>query len=79
MDVMFEVLDSISELGESALIFTQYVAMGELLVSRLARRYGETPLFLHGGIPKRERDEMVHAFQEGRVLHSSSCPSKPGA
>ncbi|WP_342564068.1 DEAD/DEAH box helicase [Paenibacillus sp. FSL R7-0345] len=65
MDVMFEVLDSIAELGESALIFTQYVAMGELLVSRLAKRYGQTPLFLHGGIPKRERDEMVHAFQEG--------------
>lgn len=65
MEVMFEVLDSIAELGESALIFTQYVAMGELLVSRLAKRYGETPLFLHGGVPKRERDEMVHAFQEG--------------
>ncbi|SDL23820.1 DEAD/DEAH box helicase [Paenibacillus jilunlii] len=65
MEVMFEVLDSIAELGESALIFTQYVAMGELLVSRLARRYGKAPLFLHGGVPKRERDEMVHAFQEG--------------
>ncbi|WP_438493202.1 DEAD/DEAH box helicase [Paenibacillus sp. IHBB 3054] len=65
MDVMFEVLDSIAELGESALIFTQYVAMGELLVSRLAKRYGSPPLFLHGGVPKRERDEMVHAFQEG--------------
>lgn len=65
MDVMFEVLDSISELGESALIFTQYVAMGELLVSRLAKRYGKAPLFLHGGVPKRERDEMVHEFQEG--------------
>ncbi|GGF93762.1 helicase HelZ [Paenibacillus albidus] len=66
MEVMFEVLDSIAELGESALIFTQYVAMGELLVSRLARRYGVTPLFLHGGIPKRERDEMVHDYQEGK-------------
>lgn len=65
MEVMFEVLDSIAELGESALIFTQYVAMGELLVSRLAKRYGKEPLFLHGGIPKRERDEMVHDFQEG--------------
>ncbi len=65
MEVMFEVLDNIAELGESALIFTQYVAMGELLVSRLTKRYGSAPLFLHGGIPKRERDEMVHAFQEG--------------
>ncbi|MFF2019108.1 DEAD/DEAH box helicase [Paenibacillus sp. NPDC058177] len=65
MEVMFEVLDSIAELGESALIFTQYVAMGELLVSRLSRRYGRAPLFLHGGISKRERDEMVHDFQNG--------------
>lgn len=65
MEVLFEVLDSIAELGESALIFTQYVAMGELLISKLARRYGITPMFLHGGISKRERDEMVHAFQEG--------------
>lgn len=65
MEVMYEVLDSISELGESALIFTQYVAMGELLVAKLTKRYGRAPLFLHGGISKRERDEMVHAFQEG--------------
>ncbi|BCG57029.1 DEAD/DEAH box helicase [Paenibacillus sp. URB8-2] len=65
METMFEVLDSISELGESALIFTQYVAMGELLVNRLAKRYGKTPLFLHGGVSKRDRDEMVRSFQEG--------------
>ncbi|WP_379127923.1 DEAD/DEAH box helicase [Paenibacillus sp. sgz500958] len=65
MEVMFELLDSIAELGESALIFTQYVAMGEMLVNRLARRYGQTPLFLHGGVPKKERDEMVRSFQEG--------------
>lgn len=65
MEVMFELLDSIAEVGESALIFTQYVAMGEMLVNRLSRRYGQTPLFLHGGIPKRERDEMVRSFQEG--------------
>ncbi|MEK5252322.1 DEAD/DEAH box helicase [Paenibacillus sp. FSL F4-0125] len=66
MEVMFEILDSIAEVGESALIFTQYVAMGELLVSKLTKRYGTAPLFLHGGIPKRERDEMVHDFQEGK-------------
>ncbi|MDT3428296.1 hypothetical protein J2Z22_003888 [Paenibacillus forsythiae] len=65
METMFEVLDSIAELGESALIFTQYVSMGELLVNRLAKRYGKMPLFLHGGVPKRDRDEMVRSFQEG--------------
>lgn len=66
MEVMFEILDSIAEASESALIFTQYVAMGELLVSKLTKRYGTAPLFLHGGIPKRERDEMVNDFQEGK-------------
>lgn len=64
MERLLELLDSIEEIGESALIFTQYVAMGQLLVSRLAARYGKVPSFLHGGVPKQERDEMVRAFQE---------------
>ena len=65
MERLLELLDNIEENGESALIFTQYVAMGHLLVSRLAARYGKAPAFLHGGVMKQERDEMVHSFQEG--------------
>ncbi|WP_438347815.1 DEAD/DEAH box helicase [Paenibacillus sp. FA6] len=65
MERLLELLDSIEEIGESALIFTQYVAMGHLLVSRLAARYGKAPAFLHGGVLKQERDEMVRNFQEG--------------
>ncbi|GAE09577.1 helicase, SNF2/RAD54 family [Paenibacillus sp. JCM 10914] len=62
---MLEILDSISDVGESALIFTQYVGMGELLVNVLGRKYGKKPHFLHGGVSKRERDEMVREFQAG--------------
>jgi SNF2 family DNA or RNA helicase len=65
MERMLEILDSIADVGESALIFTQYVGMGELLVSMLGRKYGKQPYFLHGGVQKRERDEMVRAFQAG--------------
>lgn len=65
MERMLEILDSIADVEESALIFTQYVGMGELLVSMLGRKYGKEPYFLHGGVPKRERDEMVRAFQAG--------------
>lgn len=65
MERMLEILDNIADVGESALIFTQYVGMGELLVSMLGRKYGKEPYFLHGGVPKRERDEMVRAFQAG--------------
>ncbi|KOR76885.1 DEAD/DEAH box helicase [Paenibacillus solani] len=65
MERMLEILDSIADVEESALIFTQYVGMGELLVSMLERKYGKQPYFLHGGVPKRERDEMVRNFQSG--------------
>ena len=65
MERLFDLLDNIRENQESALIFTQYVAMGHLLVSRLKERYGKAPFFLHGGVSKQERDDMVMAFQEG--------------
>lgn len=65
MERMLEILDSIADVEESALIFTQYVGMGELLVNMLERKYGKRPYFLHGGVPKRERDEMVRTFQSG--------------
>ncbi|HEY2492313.1 MAG TPA: DEAD/DEAH box helicase [Paenibacillus sp.] len=64
MERLLELLDNIAENGESALIFTQYVGMGHLIVSRLAARYGKAPSFLHGGVPQQERDEMVRHFQE---------------
>ena len=65
MQRLLEILDSIADVEESALIFTQYVGMGEMLVKFLTKRYGKEPAFLHGGVPKKERDEMVRAFQDG--------------
>ncbi|MET3938590.1 SNF2 family DNA or RNA helicase [Paenibacillus sp. PvP094] len=65
MERLLELVDAIRDNGESALIFTQYVAMGELLVSRLTQRYEEEPYFLHGGVSKAQRDEMVETFQKG--------------
>lgn len=65
LERLSELLDLIMDNGEAALIFTQYVRMGELLQERLAARYGIVPFFLHGGVPKPERDEMVRSFQEG--------------
>ena len=47
--------------------------MGELLVSMLGRKYGKEPYFLHGGVPKRERDEMVRAFQAGEGTEFLFC------
>lgn len=73
MERLLELLDAIRDNGESALIFTQYVAMGDLLVSRLKQRYEEEPYFLHGGVSKAQRDEMVETFQKERVRPCLSC------
>ncbi|MGH7666692.1 MAG: DEAD/DEAH box helicase [Candidatus Dormibacteria bacterium] len=61
-----ELLEIITAEDESALVFTQYVAMGRLLESHL-RAAGITTLFLHGGVTPRRRDQMVADFQDGGV------------
>lgn len=58
-----EMLDEVVSGGDSALVFTQFVEMGELLVESLGQRLGCEVLFLHGGVPARRRAEMVSRFQ----------------
>ncbi|MFI5864714.1 SNF2-related protein [Streptomyces sp. NPDC051546] len=59
-----ELLAQIRQSGESALLFTNYAAMGRLLVTHLTARGIDEPLFLHGQIPPgRARQCLVDAFQ----------------
>ena len=58
-----EILEEVLAAGEKALVFTQFSEMGELLQGHLAARFAHEVLFLHGGTPKRLRDEMVERFQ----------------
>ncbi len=58
-----EMLEEVLDVGDRALIFTQFAEMGELLVRRLSERFGREVLFLHGGVPKKQRDAMVERFQ----------------
>lgn len=62
---LLELVASIRETSESVIIFTQYIKMGEMLVEYLRRQTGEAPLFLHGGVPKKDRDVMIDSFQRG--------------
>ncbi len=61
-----EMLEEVLDVGECALIFTQFAEMGELLVRRLSERFAREVLFLHGGVAKRRRDEMVERFSSER-------------
>ena len=60
-----EICDEIVEAGDRALCFTQYAEFGRMLEPYLAARLGCEVHFLHGGTPKKRRDEMVGEFQDG--------------
>ncbi len=60
-----EMLAETRELGERTLIFTQFAEMGSLMQAYFQEQFGEEVLFLHGGVPRKKRDEMVERFQKG--------------
>ncbi|MCD7952857.1 MAG: DEAD/DEAH box helicase [Synergistaceae bacterium] len=59
-----EIAEEMLAAGDRALIFTQYAEMGELLKKFIQETFGREALFLHGGVPREKRDEMVRRFQE---------------
>ncbi len=67
MELLFDKLESIVESHEKVLIFTQFTEMGNLLKHFIAERFGETPLFYHGGCSLKQRKEMVDNFQTNRT------------
>ncbi|WP_095046702.1 DEAD/DEAH box helicase [Streptomyces sp. WM6386] len=66
LDLLDELLDTITAEGESVLVFTQYKQMATLLERHLTER-GVPSLFLHGGTPVARREDMVERFQRGEV------------
>ncbi|GCB47883.1 DEAD/DEAH box helicase [Streptomyces sp. NL15-2K] len=66
LDLLDELLDTITAEGESVLVFTQYKQMAALLEKHLVER-GVPALFLHGGTPVARREEMVDRFERGEV------------
>jgi superfamily II DNA or RNA helicase len=58
-----ELAREIVDEGEKALVFTQYAEFGSLLQPYLAAHLDRPVLWLHGGLPKARRDELVDRFQ----------------
>ncbi len=58
-----EMLEEILEVGDRTLIFTQFTEMGEILKRHLQESFGREVLFLHGGVPRKQRDRMVERFE----------------
>ena len=67
VQMLIELIENIQEANEKVLIFTQYREMGKLLVDFIKDRFWVEPLFLHGGIDRKQRDLLVERFQKNRA------------
>jgi len=59
-----EMIEEALAAGDKALVFTQFREMGDKLEQHFTVNLGCEVIFLHGGTPKKARDEMVRRFQE---------------
>lgn len=76
--MLVSLLDNIYENGEKTLIFTQYKEMGDLLSKLIQEKYHAVPLWLHGGISRKKRDEMVEDFQNKPYVKTMLLSLKAG-
>jgi SNF2 family DNA or RNA helicase len=58
-----EMIEEIMAVQEAALVFTQFTEMGAILKKHLQETFGQEVLFLHGAVPKKERDRLIEHFQ----------------
>ncbi|MEV7603499.1 DEAD/DEAH box helicase [Kitasatospora sp. NPDC089797] len=58
-----ELLEEALAEGDRTLVFTQYAEFGTMLRPYLERRLGAEVLYLHGGVPRARREELVERFQ----------------
>ena len=69
LELVDYLLQTAFEEGQKALLFTQFTTFGHLLVPYWQQKFAEFGIdipFLHGGVSKRDRDQMVSEFQQHR-------------
>ena len=66
LERLCELVGTIFENGESALVFTQYAKIGAWLRGELENRFGRRFPFLHGSLSAAQREEQIKAFQSSK-------------
>jgi hypothetical protein len=64
LDRLTAMLEEVVDEGDRALVFTQYAQMGERLQRHLSETLDADILYLHGGVPRAQREELIAKFQE---------------
>jgi len=70
---LLELVAELRQKGDRCLIFTQFIRMGQILQAVLKKELGEQSLYLHGGTPRKARDEMVARFQGTTMETGDNC------
>ena len=76
--MLLQLLETIYENNEKVLIFSQYREMGDILRTMIHNYFGKKALQLHGGNSRKERDEMVDAFQHSKQADTFILSIKAG-
>lgn len=63
LEKLRELIRAVLDQGESCIIFTQYLQMGQMIREVLKTEFGLEVPFLNGSVPKSGRDDMIEQFQ----------------
>ena len=61
---LIDILNNIIDNNEKVLVFTQYKEMGSILESIIADEFNHIPLFFHGSLNVKQREDIIKKFQE---------------
>lgn len=61
---LIDILSNIVDNNEKVLVFTQYKEMGAILENIIADEFNKSPLFFHGSLNVKQREEIIKKFQE---------------
>lgn len=64
LERLIEMLEEVLEEGDKALVFTQYAKMGKIIQHCLREHFKCEVPFLHGGISRKVRENMIKRFQK---------------
>ena len=63
VELLADIVSTVADENDRALVFTQFAAFGEMLSGWLAEQFGTEIPLLHGGLGRTERDRLVADFQ----------------
>ncbi|GAC52984.1 ATP-dependent helicase [Gordonia amicalis] len=63
VELLADIVSTVADEGDRALVFTQFAAFGEMLSGWLGEQFGTEIPLLHGGLGRTERDRLVADFQ----------------